>query len=527
LALQSAFPNLLRLLTSVQICIDTPDLHIGGWNWINFPPGIYPPTPPPFPIIQLPTPWRIQGTLPPWPPIMIGINRQPTFPPEPANGCKTEPASACTSKTSFGVSGTITTTTNLESSCATIFGCDLTNTAITATQTGSVCSEATVTDIWATCSGTACKTTSTATRTGCSVTASSTTTSASSCPLATLDPTYDQGDDGGGAKFSVPGTLVTSTYSESVLVSGTAYPVANGLVLIGSITLTIPSVSVQTTTKLPDGRPATILPAFVGSKLSITDTAMTLVPIFPHPTATPSSTTNPPVVITGTGTITDTLPTDALPTLTTPSPTASSCVSSATFSRCAIGHGGLSTCAPVPTCLSWVQKPTPTPTPTPTSVPAPRRGFYLGKITFPGATNFVVVPYLAADCPFLKTKFNPVGLIVVQSDSRGQWGTPFFGAGASFSLRGTGIPSYYPLCGDRDLVLSFRPARVNGQQYEYAPVASWVLNQPPAGYCIPVVQNEFSTCVAASDKNGQEVVTLLWHCQKEGDFSFCSDAPPP
>ncbi|KAH7336123.1 hypothetical protein BKA65DRAFT_538310 [Rhexocercosporidium sp. MPI-PUGE-AT-0058] len=510
------------------ICIDTPGLHIGGWNWINFPPGIYPLSPPPFPIINLPTPWKIQGTLPPWPPITIGIDGQPTFPPEPANGCKTEPASMCQTETSFGVSGTITTTTNIASSCATILGCDLTNTAITATQTGTVCSEATVTDVWATCSGTACSTTSTATRTGCSLTASSTTTSASSCPLATLDPTDDLGDDGGGAPYSVPGVLVTSTFSETVLVSGTVYPVASGLVLIGTSTLTITSVSAQTITSLPDGQRATILPSFVGTKLSITDPAMTLVPIFPRPTAIPTSTTTSPVVITGTGTITDTSPTDALPTLTTAtSPTASSCVSSATLTQCALSPGGQSACVPVPTCLSWVQKTTSTPTPTPTSVPSPKQGFYLGKITFPGATNFVVVPYLAADCQFLKTKFNPVGLIVVQSDTRGQSGTPFFGAGASFSLRSTGIPSYYPLCGDLDLILSFRPAQVNGQQYEYAPVESWNLNQPPAGYCIPVAQNKFATCVAASDNNGEEVVTLLWQCQKEGDPSFCSAAPPP
>ncbi|KAE9368329.1 hypothetical protein N431DRAFT_512361 [Stipitochalara longipes BDJ] len=519
------------------ICIDTPSLQIGGWDWINFPPGIYPPTPPPFPIINLPTPWTIQGTLPPWPSITIGTDGQPTFSSEPDDGCKTETGSMCETTTSFGVSGTITTTTNVASSCATILGCDITNTATTATKTGSVCSTTTVTDFWVTCSGGPdCSTTSSATVTGCSVTATTTTTG-SFCPLATYDPTIeDEGDDGGGVPFSTPGVFVTSTFGESVVVSGTVYPVVGGSALIGSSTFSIPSVMSQVDTTLSDGESATILPTFVASYLSITDPAMTLVPIFPLPTPTPSSTssTSPTtsssstvVSITGTGpTITGPSSSSPLPTLSSfVSPTASSCLSSATFTTCEPGPGGQSACTAVPTCVSWVAKSTSTvPTTTSSIVPAPTGGFYLGQITFPGATDFIVIPAGAADCTFLQTKYNPVGLIAIQSDSNGQAGSITLAAGATFSLQGVGLPSYYPLCGQPNLVLNFRPAEINPADYEYSAVPNWVLGQPPAGYCSPVTP---TTCTAASDSKGSEVVTALWQCENIGDPTFCSAAPTP
>jgi hypothetical protein len=144
------------------------------------------------------------------------------------------------------------------------------------------------------------------------------------------------------------------------------------------------------------------------------------------------------------------------------SPTDSRCISTASVTQCALGPGGQTACVANPTCVSWV--PTASPTPTQWNPPAPTGGFWLAKITFPGATNFAVIPNGALDCTFLETKYNPIGFIVVQSDLNGVSGVTFE-PGATFQLQGTGIASYYPLCGDTGLTLSFRPAPLNNADY--------------------------------------------------------------
>jgi hypothetical protein len=76
----------------------------------------------------------ISGTLPPWPSVTIGPDNLPTYEPKPTDGpddgCKTESAEVCLTSTSFGVdTATVTTTSSVLSTCATIFGCDVTDSA--------------------------------------------------------------------------------------------------------------------------------------------------------------------------------------------------------------------------------------------------------------------------------------------------------------------------------------------------------------------------------------------------------------
>ncbi|KAK1963446.1 pectin lyase-like protein, partial [Colletotrichum sublineola] len=104
---------------------DDDDDGIGGWLWF-FPPGIYPPGPPPRLDIR---PWTIKGTLPPWPKITVGPNGQLTYSQEPTS-CKTETASAC-STTTF-VTQTVTngatrTGESTRTRCETIYGCSVTD----------------------------------------------------------------------------------------------------------------------------------------------------------------------------------------------------------------------------------------------------------------------------------------------------------------------------------------------------------------------------------------------------------------
>lgn len=167
-----------------SICIEWPVAKIKIPKWrIDIPPGIRPPGPPPritFPPslgigIDIPKP------LPDWPQISIGPDGIPTFTPqsEPED-CKTQTGEICLTSTSYGVSAETTTATQVLSTCATVYGCEATDSSTDTTTTGGCTSTSTSTNYYVSCSTTApsassCTTTSSSTTTGCSITASTVT----------------------------------------------------------------------------------------------------------------------------------------------------------------------------------------------------------------------------------------------------------------------------------------------------------------------------------------------------------------
>ncbi|KAK4210470.1 hypothetical protein QBC37DRAFT_390473 [Rhypophila decipiens] len=161
------------------VCIRWEGFDLFGWEF-NLPPGPYPPGPPPpfDPALSISV---RGGPLPDWPEFTIGPDGDPTFPPKPINGpegeCETKSAELCLTRTSFGMTvsdgATMTTTTAVLSTCATVFGCNVQDVSVTATSTGGCTSASTVTDIWVSCPATAttdCSTTRTSLVSGCSVT---------------------------------------------------------------------------------------------------------------------------------------------------------------------------------------------------------------------------------------------------------------------------------------------------------------------------------------------------------------------
>ncbi|KAF7515037.1 hypothetical protein G7054_g14801 [Neopestalotiopsis clavispora] len=108
------------------VCIKRDDLEIGGWFW-SFPPGIYPPGPPPG--IRWPSGFTLEGSLPPWPRITIGPGGELTYSEEPTECTTTQTASICTVSTTFSVTSdattTATTATVTSKECETISGCSV------------------------------------------------------------------------------------------------------------------------------------------------------------------------------------------------------------------------------------------------------------------------------------------------------------------------------------------------------------------------------------------------------------------
>ncbi|KAF2993713.1 hypothetical protein E8E14_002289, partial [Neopestalotiopsis sp. 37M] len=108
------------------VCISRDDLEIGGWFW-SFPPGIYPPGPPPG--IRWPSGFTLEGSLPPWPRITIGPGGELTYSEEPTECTTTQTASICTVSTTFSVTSdattTATTATVTSKECETISGCSV------------------------------------------------------------------------------------------------------------------------------------------------------------------------------------------------------------------------------------------------------------------------------------------------------------------------------------------------------------------------------------------------------------------
>ncbi|EYB21918.1 hypothetical protein FG05_11578 [Fusarium graminearum] len=140
--------------------------------------------------------------------------------------------------------------------CNTYVGCD--------------CTTSSVTDYWVSCKSSSCTTTSTEIITGCFLTATATTTG-SSCPLMTVNPRLDDlGDDDSG--YGDTGKTVKVTYSATVIVSKTLYPVNKGYVTVDRTAYPIPNVKSVTRTKMR-GTSAVILPSHVGSGIKASTTS--------------------------------------------------------------------------------------------------------------------------------------------------------------------------------------------------------------------------------------------------------------
>lgn len=153
--------------------------------------------------------------------------------------------------------------------CNTYIGCD--------------CTTSEVTDYWVLCTSSSCTTTSTEVITGCFLTATTTTTD-SSCPLVTVDPWGEVlGDDGNGLEPF--GTAYKTTYSASVYVSSTPYPVNDGYVTVDKTAYPIPNVKSATTTNMR-GTDALVFPSHVGTTISVT-----LTNIIIYTTSYPKATT--------------------------------------------------------------------------------------------------------------------------------------------------------------------------------------------------------------------------------------------
>ncbi|CCT63634.1 related to acetylxylan esterase [Fusarium fujikuroi IMI 58289] len=136
--------------------------------------------------------------------------------------------------------------------CNTYLGCD--------------CTTSQVTDYWVSCESSSCTTTSTEVITGCFLTATATTTGAS-CPLTPVDYGDDFGDDDNA--LGNLGSTYKTTFSASVIVSSTPYPVNDGYATVDRTAYSIPDVESASKTKMR-GTSAVILPSYVGTTISVT-----------------------------------------------------------------------------------------------------------------------------------------------------------------------------------------------------------------------------------------------------------------
>ncbi|KAM0547775.1 hypothetical protein ACHAPJ_010236 [Fusarium lateritium] len=120
---------------------------ISGWG-ISRPPGTYPPGPPPSISIDPEGGIEINTNkpLPDWPEYTIGPGNIPTFSEEPTS-CETESAEMCITSTSYSVNVEATTTSTVTSdvisTCGTIYGCSVQDVShsVTATARSTVSDE--------------------------------------------------------------------------------------------------------------------------------------------------------------------------------------------------------------------------------------------------------------------------------------------------------------------------------------------------------------------------------------------------
>ncbi|EDN99492.1 hypothetical protein SS1G_02346 [Sclerotinia sclerotiorum 1980 UF-70] len=223
----------------------------------------------------------------------LKIPSLPEFPPIPNPPCfrfldifsidcppdKTKPTSTFKS----GDSAEPTFTASCGSPCTA--NCDTTGTA-----TSTECSKAIATNYWVSCASNSCVTTSSSTVTGCAVEPSITTTTGTDYrPLATLLTGDDEGSDK-DISITPIWTVVQTTISKRVYLSGSTYTVKSGSITVNGLGYSVPAVSASSVLVI-GGSTATVYPPVVASIGSITATGYGTNPLTPSSTTTPVQST--------------------------------------------------------------------------------------------------------------------------------------------------------------------------------------------------------------------------------------------
>lgn len=160
----------------------------------------------------------------------------------------------------------------------------------TGTPTSTECSTATATNYWVSCASSSCVTTSSTTVTGCAVEPSITTfTGSDYCPLVALPTGDDEGSDEDRSITPI-WTIIQTTISERVLISGSTYTVASGSITVNGVGYSVPAVSASSVMVI-GGSTATIYPPVVASAGSITAAGYGTNPLTPTSTVTPVQST--------------------------------------------------------------------------------------------------------------------------------------------------------------------------------------------------------------------------------------------
>ena len=156
--------------------------------------------------------------------------------------------STCTTQTVTSCR-TLTTATPYSTVCAEYEGCE--------------CATKTVTDYAVSCDLTTCTTTSSSVKTGCYVTEESSTTGEYCVSGVTVLSGDDQGNNGLTQLLTLDTASASTSYPESVVISGQAYTPSSGEIVVGGSTLSVPSVTSQTTVTI-SGTPVVIYPGGTG-----------------------------------------------------------------------------------------------------------------------------------------------------------------------------------------------------------------------------------------------------------------------
>ncbi|KAK7957345.1 alkaline serine protease Alp1 [Apiospora aurea] len=107
----------------IQICI-VINIDLSGFKW-RFPPGIYPPGPPPWGVLKFPDigTFKFKDDPPPWPKITIGWDQKLTYSDERSTSCQTQTAEFCSIMTSVMIESSTTRRSTITGDCATLTGC--------------------------------------------------------------------------------------------------------------------------------------------------------------------------------------------------------------------------------------------------------------------------------------------------------------------------------------------------------------------------------------------------------------------